>query len=89
MLREGSTVRAGSNPAALSVAAHANQYRDFVDAVRNDRPPRVTVADGIRTVAVIRALYRSAGTGRPVRIDPLNETHAADPDYSSGADMKI
>jgi predicted dehydrogenase len=39
---------------------------DFVDAVLDGRPPRVTGADGRATVAMIQAAYESARTGRQV-----------------------
>jgi UDP-N-acetyl-2-amino-2-deoxyglucuronate dehydrogenase len=41
-------------------AAHAAQYRDFVDAVTLGRPPLVSTRDGRRVLAVMLAAYRSA-----------------------------
>jgi predicted dehydrogenase len=58
-----------ADPAALSMASHIKQYRDFADAVKNHRPPLVTAADGVRSIATIDALYRSARDGRPVLIE--------------------
>jgi UDP-N-acetyl-2-amino-2-deoxyglucuronate dehydrogenase len=58
---------AGSDPAALS-GAHTLQYRDFLDAVAEGRPPLVTVAEAVRTLRVVRAIYDSAATGRPVPV---------------------
>ncbi|HEX7660674.1 MAG TPA: Gfo/Idh/MocA family oxidoreductase [Pseudonocardiaceae bacterium] len=63
----GSVATAGSDPSVLS-QAHTDQYRDFLDAVELGRPPLVTVADGIRTLAVVRAIYASARTGKPVSL---------------------
>lgn len=60
---------AGADPGALS-GAHAEQYRDFLDAVTLGRPPAVTVADATRTLAVVRAVYESARSGRPVPVQP-------------------
>ena len=57
----------GADPGPLG-AAHAAQYADFVDAVATGRPPRVTVADARRTVAVVTAVYASARSGRPVQL---------------------
>lgn len=58
---------AGSDPAALS-NAHTAQYRDFLDAVEQGRPPLVTVAAASLTLAVVCAIYDSARGGRPVRV---------------------
>jgi predicted dehydrogenase len=58
---------AGADPAALS-DAHTDQYRDFLDAVAEGRPPLVTVAEASRTLAVVCAIYESARTGLPVRV---------------------
>ncbi|MGH3309490.1 MAG: Gfo/Idh/MocA family protein [Streptomyces sp.] len=59
---------AGADPSALS-DAHIHQYRDFLDAIEEGRPPLVTVAEATRTLAVICAVYESARTGRPVPVD--------------------
>ena len=61
----GPAVAAGSDPAALS-DAHADQYRDFIEAITQRRAPLVTVAEASRTLAVIRAIYESARSGAPV-----------------------
>lgn len=58
---------AGADPAALS-DAHTDQFRDFLDAVEEGRPPLVTVAEATRTLAVVCAIYESARTGKPVTI---------------------
>jgi predicted dehydrogenase len=54
--------------AGLLSQTHVAQYRDFVEAVRDGRPPLVGVPEATRTLAVILAVYESARTGRPVRI---------------------
>ena len=48
----------------------ANQamVNEFVQAVRDNRPARVTGEDGLRAVEVVEAAYRSAQTGQPVRL---------------------
>src|SRR5207248_2905391 len=40
-----------SNPAAISHVYHARQLADFVDAIRNDRPPLVDGREGRKAVA--------------------------------------
>jgi predicted dehydrogenase len=44
-------------------AAHAAQYRDFIDAVENDRAPLITSAAGRLTLEVMLASYESARRG--------------------------
>jgi len=41
---------------------------EFVQAIREQRPPRVTGMDGLRAVEVVEAAYRSVATGKPVQI---------------------
>jgi UDP-N-acetyl-2-amino-2-deoxyglucuronate dehydrogenase len=49
--------------------AHRRQLADFVDAVRTGRPPRVGTAEARTSLSVILALYESAATGMPVRLE--------------------
>jgi predicted dehydrogenase len=41
---------------------------DFVTAIRDNRPPKVTGFDGLKAVEVTSAAYMSARTGQPVRL---------------------
>ncbi len=54
------------DPATLA-GAHALQISDFIDAIRENRSPFVTLEDARATMAVIESIYESARTGRPVR----------------------
>jgi UDP-N-acetyl-2-amino-2-deoxyglucuronate dehydrogenase len=60
-----------SHPAAISHQGHARQLADFVEAIRQGRPPLVDGREGRRAVELILAIYQSAATGRPVRL-PLS-----------------
>lgn len=53
------------------VEGHARQYRDIADAIRDRRPPGVGVADAMRALAVVRAIYTSAALGRTVLVDDI------------------
>ncbi len=66
---------AGADPAALS-NRHTDQYRDFLDAIAEGRPPLVTVDAAARTLAVVCAIYESARTGRPVTIPDISQEPA-------------
>lgn len=43
------------------------QIEDFLDAIRNDRAPKVTGADGRRVVELFSALYQSQKQNEPVK----------------------
>ncbi len=58
---------AGSDPASLSMS-HREQIREFIDAIREDREPLVNIEEARKPVAIILAIYESARSGRPVRI---------------------
>jgi predicted dehydrogenase len=42
----------------------------FSDCIANDRKPEPSGEEGLADVRIIRALYRSAQTGRPVKLQP-------------------
>ncbi len=47
---------------------HALQIRDFLQAVRDNRPPAVTGRDARKSLEVILAIYESSRTGQPIRL---------------------
>lgn len=51
----------GDNPDALMIA-------DFLDAIRNNRPPLATGEDGLRAVEVVQAAYASIQSGQPAEV---------------------
>ncbi|GAA1581839.1 Gfo/Idh/MocA family oxidoreductase [Kribbella karoonensis] len=60
---------AGPDGWGATELAHLEQYRDFVAAVREGRPPAVTLEAGRRSLATVLAVYESARTGRPVELE--------------------
>ena len=58
---------AGADPGSLSMA-HRDQIKDFIEAVREGRDPSVNIEEGRKPLAIITAIYESARTGEPVRI---------------------
>ena len=61
-VRVDQTVRVGQ-------MAHRDQIADFTLAVREDREPFINVEEGRKPLAIIAAIYESARTGRPVRVE--------------------
>ncbi|HSE59257.1 MAG TPA: Gfo/Idh/MocA family oxidoreductase [Nitrospiraceae bacterium] len=52
----------------------APQLLHFSDCILNHRQPRPSGEEGLRDVRIIRALYRSAETGRPVALAAVPDT---------------
>lgn len=57
-----------SNPSAINFEGHRRQLQDLIDALRAGRVPALDGREGRKAVALIRAIYESAETGRPVRL---------------------
>ncbi len=55
-----------ADPMAMSFENHRRQLEDFVQAIAEDRPPLVDGREGLRSVELVEAIYRSAREGRPV-----------------------
>jgi predicted dehydrogenase len=63
---------------AIESVAHEPRYwkfksivaeeRDFLEAIRDNRPPTIDPEDGLYSVAMVEAAYESARTGRPVPV---------------------
>ncbi len=57
-----------ADPKAISHEGHRRQLADFVDAIRDNRPPKVDGREGKRAVDLICAVYESQRTGRVVAL---------------------
>lgn len=57
-----------SNPAAISFEGHRRQIQDLIDALRAGRAPALDGREGRKAVALVRAIYESAESGRPVKL---------------------
>jgi glucose-fructose oxidoreductase len=52
----------------------------FSDCIKKDRSPEPDASDGLQDVRIIRALYESAETGKPVEIPPFESSRQPGPD---------
>lgn len=52
---------AGGDPRGISPSGHIAIFRDFIEALTNNRPPQVDGAEGRRSLATILAIYEDAG----------------------------
>ncbi len=59
-----------ADPKAIGHEGHRRQLADFVDAVRENRVPKVDGREGKKAVDLICAIYESARTGRTVVLPP-------------------
>jgi UDP-N-acetyl-2-amino-2-deoxyglucuronate dehydrogenase len=57
----------------VRMAAHAAMVQEFIDSLREGRPPAVSGEDGRAAVELCEACVRSARSGQPVRL-PLDVT---------------
>jgi predicted dehydrogenase len=57
-----------ADPMAIGYENHRRQIVDLIEATQNKRPPAIEGAEARRAVELIRAIYRSAQTGQPVRL---------------------
>ena len=61
-------MRSGAGaPHAISYLGHQRQIQDLVDSLRGNRPVAIDGYEERKAVALIRALYASAGRGVPVK----------------------
>jgi UDP-N-acetyl-2-amino-2-deoxyglucuronate dehydrogenase len=75
MKKHKSTGGGAADPTAIGHHGHTIQFRDFVEAVRKNRPPAIDGHEGRRSVEIILAVYKAAETGKtiklPLKSDPV------------------
>ncbi|MDD4797589.1 MAG: Gfo/Idh/MocA family oxidoreductase [Eubacteriales bacterium] len=59
----------GAASAAIGASSHQKQIADVVDAILEGRAPRITGRDARAPLSVILAVYESARTGKPVKVN--------------------
>ena len=67
-LPRGGNVGGAADPAAVGTGGHAAQIADMIRAIREDGVPAVDGQAGRDAVEIILGIYRSADTGREVRL---------------------
>ena len=65
------------NPHDVYGFGHTPLYADMIEAIKNDREPYVTAADGRRALELVLAIYKSAAEGTIVKF-PLNKCSTMD-----------
>lgn len=62
----GDVASGASDPMAISLEPFARQFRDFADAIREQRRPLVSGEEGFQALAVVDAVYQSCRLGSAV-----------------------
>lgn len=57
-----------ADPMAIGSERHRRQYVDMIEAIEQQRPPRIEGAEARRSVEIIRAIYRSAQEKRLITL---------------------
>lgn len=60
-----------SDPAAIGIAGHVQQWTEILDAVQEGRDSSIPGRDGAETVRLLEAITAAAATGRTVTMDEL------------------
>ncbi len=72
ILREMASVKStgggAADPAAIGHHGHTMQFRDVLKAIKSDGTPAIDGYEGRRSVEIILAIYKSAATGRTVKL---------------------
>jgi UDP-N-acetyl-2-amino-2-deoxyglucuronate dehydrogenase len=81
MRQHKSTGGGASDPAAIGHHGHAMQFREFVEAVKKNRPPAIDGHQGRRSVEIILGVYKAAEAGKtvslPLKSDPVLRARAS------------
>lgn len=65
------------NPPNVYGFGHTPLFSDMIEAIEQDREPKVTAEDGKRAMELVLAIYKSAAEGRPVKL-PLGDCASID-----------
>ena len=57
-----------ADPMAMSFENHRRQFEDFLRAIDTDTTPLVDGREGLKSVELVTAIYRSAQAGKPVSL---------------------
>ncbi|QDU88250.1 putative oxidoreductase YcjS [Pirellulimonas nuda] len=61
----------GADPMAINYSNHTRNLADFLSAIDEGRPSLIGAAEACKSLAIIRAIYASAESGRPVAIEAI------------------
>ena len=65
---EAASGSGAADPTAIGSEMHQRQVEDLIEAILTDRPPFIAGIEGRNAIEIIRAIYRSAETGRSISL---------------------
>jgi predicted dehydrogenase len=69
-MRESAAMGSGAAaPMNIKIEGHVRQIQDFIDGINGQRPFFIEGHEARKAVALVRAIYDSAATGRAIRPD--------------------
>jgi hypothetical protein len=57
-----------ADPMAINYSCHTRNFEQFLDALKAGRTPPLDGLEGRKAVAIVEACYKSARTGKPVKV---------------------
>jgi predicted dehydrogenase len=66
--RPGEKPENTSSPVVSDTSGHRRIMEDFLDSIRDNRPPMCDGRDARRSLRLVQAIYESSRTGQPVEI---------------------
>ena len=63
-----------ADPAAIGHAGHTKQIRDVFKSIKSGQTPAIDGHEGRRSVEIIRAIYKSAKSGRTIKLPLKSDT---------------
>jgi len=68
-MRESAAMGSGAAaPMNIKMEGHQRQIQDFIDGIRERRPFFIEGREARKAVALVRAIYQSAASGKPVKL---------------------
>jgi predicted dehydrogenase len=68
LARQAPSGGGAADPASISHVGHARQFADVIYSIKSKTTPRIDGNEGRRSVEIILAIYKSAETGRAIRL---------------------
>ena len=67
-LSASSSIGGANDPKKISTIGHTREFADFAKAIKTGSEPYISGREAMRSVHLIRSIYQSAETGKPVKL---------------------
>ena len=62
-----------ADPSAIGHAAHAQQFQEILNSLKEGEAPEIDGIEGRRSVEIILAIYKAAETGKAIKLPLKND----------------